>query len=90
MLYRVFDVCDPTGLGPGADAALIEERYWSRRRQVPVIYLLGFINLSAMELAATGRLSLGLNCRPSSRPVGSFDCINGSARAAGAASTRTG
>jgi len=61
MLYRVFDVCDPTGLGPGADAALIEERYRSLRRQVPVIYLLGFINLSAMEPAATGRLSLGLN-----------------------------
>jgi diguanylate cyclase (GGDEF)-like protein len=61
MLYRFFDVCDPTGLGPGADAALIEERYRSLRRQVPIIYLLGFINLSAMELAATGRLSLGLN-----------------------------
>ena len=61
MLIGLFDVCDPTGLGPGADAALIEERYRSLRRQVPIIYLLGFVNLSAMELAATGRLSFGLN-----------------------------
>jgi hypothetical protein len=48
-------------LGPGADATLIEECYRSLRRQVPIICLLGFVNLSAMELAAMGRLSLGLN-----------------------------
>jgi diguanylate cyclase (GGDEF)-like protein len=41
--------------------ALIEERYRSLRRQVPIVYLLGLVNLSAMEIAATGRLSLGLN-----------------------------
>jgi diguanylate cyclase (GGDEF)-like protein len=41
--------------------ALVEERYWSLRRQVPVVYLLGLVNLSAMELAATGRLSPGIN-----------------------------
>ena len=37
--------------------ALVEERYWSLRRQIPIIYLLGFVNLSAMELASTGKLS---------------------------------
>lgn len=41
--------------------AIVEERYWSLRRQVPIVYLLGVVNLSAMELAATGRLSAGLN-----------------------------
>ena len=61
MLYGLFDVCRPTGLGSGVDEALIEERYWSLRRQVPSVYLLGFVNLSAMELAATNRLSPGLN-----------------------------
>jgi diguanylate cyclase (GGDEF)-like protein len=41
--------------------ALVEERYWSLRRQTPIVYLLGIVNLSAMEIAATGSLSLGLN-----------------------------
>ena len=41
--------------------ALIEERYWSLRRQVPIIYVLGFVNLSAMEVAANRSLSIGLN-----------------------------
>jgi diguanylate cyclase (GGDEF)-like protein len=48
-------------LGNGSGRALIEERYWSLRRQVPVIYLLGFVNMAAMELAATGRVAIGLN-----------------------------
>lgn len=41
--------------------ALIEERYWSLRRQVPIIYLLGLVNLSAMEIAAGRSLSVGVN-----------------------------
>ena len=41
--------------------ALIEERYWSLRRQVPILYLLGFVNLSGMELATGGQLSIGAN-----------------------------
>ena len=41
--------------------SLIEERYWSLRRQVPIVYLLGLVNLSALELAATGKLSIGFN-----------------------------
>jgi len=41
--------------------ALVEERFWSLRRQIPIIYLLGFVNLSAMELASNGKLSPGVN-----------------------------
>jgi diguanylate cyclase (GGDEF)-like protein len=41
--------------------ALIEERYWSLRKQVPVVYLLGFVNVSGLELSASGSLSIGLN-----------------------------
>ena len=39
--------------------ALIEEHYWSVRRQTPIVYLLGLVNLSAMEIAATGTLTVG-------------------------------
>ena len=41
--------------------ALIEERYWSLRRQVPIVYILGLVNLSAMEIAAGRSLSIGIN-----------------------------
>jgi diguanylate cyclase (GGDEF)-like protein len=41
--------------------ALVEEHYWSVRRQTPIVYLLGVVNLSAMELAATGTLAPGPN-----------------------------
>ena len=41
--------------------AVVEENYWSLRRQVPIIYLLGLVNLSALELAATGTLRIGFN-----------------------------
>ena len=41
--------------------AIIEENYWSLRRQVPIVYLLGVVNLSAMEFASAGTLSPGLN-----------------------------
>jgi diguanylate cyclase (GGDEF)-like protein len=41
--------------------ALVEEQYWSLRRQAPIVYVLGLVNLSAMETAATGTLSVGLN-----------------------------
>lgn len=49
------DLSSPSG------RAVVEERYWSLRRQVPIIYVLGFVNLSAMELAASGRLRVGFN-----------------------------
>jgi diguanylate cyclase (GGDEF)-like protein len=48
-------------LATGGGRALVEERYWSLRRQVPIVYLLGLVNLSAMEIAATGKLAFGLN-----------------------------
>lgn len=41
--------------------ALVEEHYWSLRRQTPIVYLLGFVNLSAMEVAATGSVRPGFN-----------------------------
>lgn len=49
------DLTTPSG------RALVEEHYWSLRRQTPIVYLLGFVNLSAMEIAATGSLSVGIN-----------------------------
>ena len=48
-------------LSTGATRAVVEERYWSLRRQVPIVYLLGLVNLSAMELAIGGRLTFGFN-----------------------------
>ena len=41
--------------------AIVEEHYWSLRRQTPIVYLLALVNLSAMEIAAGGTLSAGLN-----------------------------
>ena len=48
-------------LSTASGRALVEERYWSLRRQVPIIYLLGLVNLSAMEVAAGRPLVLGFN-----------------------------
>src|SRR3954452_8527007 len=50
-----------TDLSTRTGRALIEEHYWSLRRQTPIVYLLGVVNLSAMEIAATGTLSVGAN-----------------------------
>lgn len=61
MLRRIIDWFAEAQPAAASDRAVVEERYWSLRRQVPIIYLLGFVNLSAMEVAATGRLSIGLN-----------------------------
>ena len=41
--------------------AILEERYASLRRQVPIVYLLGFVNLTGMELATGGSPVAGLN-----------------------------
>jgi len=41
--------------------AIVEEHYWSLRRQTPIVYLLALVNLSTMEIAAGGTLSAGLN-----------------------------
>ena len=41
--------------------AIAEERYATLRRQVPVVYLLAFVNLAGLELATCGCLSFGFN-----------------------------
>ncbi|HJP69906.1 MAG TPA: diguanylate cyclase, partial [Sphingomicrobium sp.] len=56
-MRRIVDVEPGTAVG----RAIIEERFSSLRRQVPVVYLLGFVNLSGLELTSTGRLTLGLS-----------------------------
>ncbi|HSR00752.1 MAG TPA: EAL domain-containing protein [Sphingomicrobium sp.] len=61
MLSRVIQRMVATDVATGTDRSLVEERYWSLRRQVPIIYVLGLVNLSAMELAATGHLAFGIN-----------------------------
>jgi len=48
-------------LGSASGRALVEERYWSLRRQVPIVYLLGFVNVCALEVATSDGLSVGLN-----------------------------
>ena len=61
MLRRLADRFAQAHAISAPDRAIVEERYWSVRRQVPIIYLLGLVNLSAMEVATSGRLSLGIN-----------------------------
>ena len=61
MLARAFQRYLGVDLSTVAGRALIEERYWSLRQQVPIIYVLGLVNLSAMEIAADRSLSLGFN-----------------------------
>lgn len=55
MQYLDLDLTTSSG------RALVEERYWSLRRQVPIVYLLGLVNLSAMEVAAGRPVEIGLN-----------------------------
>jgi diguanylate cyclase (GGDEF)-like protein len=61
VLGRLIDQYVGTDLATASGQAIVEERYWSLRRQVPIVYLLGLINLSAMEFATAGRLSPGFN-----------------------------
>lgn len=61
ILQGFYDRCLGADLSSPSGRAIVEERYWSLRRQVPIVYLLGFVNLSAMELATTGVLRVGLN-----------------------------
>src|SRR5437868_8080719 len=61
MLSRLIQRQFGADLTSRTGRALVEEHYWSLRRQTPIVYLLGFVNLSAMEIAATGTLSPGIN-----------------------------
>lgn len=61
MLHRLMQRFVDSDLTTSAGRALVEERYWSLRRQVPIVYLLGFVNLAGMELATSGKLMPGIN-----------------------------
>ena len=61
MLSRLLHNAATADLATASARTLVEERYRSLREQVPIIYLLGLVNISAMEFAATGRLAPGLN-----------------------------
>lgn len=55
---------DHFGLGDiqtQAGRDLLEERYRSLRRQVPVIYLVLLVSLFGLQVSTTGRLEIGLN-----------------------------
>jgi diguanylate cyclase (GGDEF)-like protein len=60
-VHRLVTGCLETDLHTVSGRAVIEERYWSLRRQVPIVYLLGLTNLSAMEIATSGSLKVGIN-----------------------------
>jgi len=61
LLNRLMQRQFAADLSTRSRRALIEEHYWSLRRQTPIVYLLGVVNISAMEIAATGTLSVGIN-----------------------------
>ena len=61
LLQRLMNKYVEVDLSTPPGRAVIEERYWSLRRQVPIVYLLGLVNLSAMELATAGTLTIGVN-----------------------------
>jgi hypothetical protein len=74
MLFRslIREYAEPDLTTPSG-RALVEECYGSLRRQVPIVYLLGLVNMSAMELATTGSLSPGITCRASLLPAACSD-----------------
>lgn len=55
LLFGVDEIDTPTG------RAIVEERYATLRRQIPVIYLLALVNLAGLEIASGESLSIGLN-----------------------------
>ena len=61
LFQRLMNKYVEVDLSTSSGRALIEERYWSLRRQVPIVYLLALVNLSAMEIATTRILAVGFN-----------------------------
>ena len=62
MLRRLGIVLAGSGdINTATGRAIIEERYRSLRRQVPIVYLLGAVNVTGMELATGGEVAVGLN-----------------------------
>jgi diguanylate cyclase (GGDEF)-like protein len=48
-------------ISSSAGRALVEERYFALRRQVPVIYLLAVVNLAGLQISTSERLVIGFN-----------------------------
>jgi diguanylate cyclase (GGDEF)-like protein len=62
MLRAVMDILAGTNeVETASGRAIVEERYYSLRRQVPIIYLLAAVNMIGMELATGGQVRPGFN-----------------------------
>ena len=61
MLHKVAERLVSADLATASGRAIVEERYALLKQQVPIVYLLGFVNLTGMELATGGTLAIGLN-----------------------------
>ncbi len=61
MLRELAERLVGADLATNSGRAIVEERYALLRQQVPIVYLLGFVNLTGMELATGGTLAFGLN-----------------------------
>ena len=61
IFSRFMKACVGADLSTRSGGALVEERYWSLRQQVPIVYLLGLVNVAAMEIAVAGSVRLGAN-----------------------------
>ncbi len=54
-LFGSDDIETPTG------RAIVEARYSTLRRQVPIVYVLALVNLAGLQLATGGRITVGFN-----------------------------
>ena len=61
MLHEMAERLVGADLATESGRAIVEERYALLRQQVPIVYLLGFVNLTGMELATGGTLAIGFN-----------------------------
>ncbi len=61
MFYKVAERLVGADLTTDSGRAIVEERHALLRQQVPIVYLLGFVNLTGMELATGGTIAIGLN-----------------------------
>lgn len=52
---------DREDISTSAGRALVEERYFALRRQVPIIYLLAVVNLAGLQISTSERLVIGFN-----------------------------
>lgn len=61
MGLRVHDWIDLGEVRTPGGRALVEERYRSLRRQVPIIYLIAVVNLFGLHVATGGEFAIGIN-----------------------------